>query len=405
MRKLILSVIASLLVVFGLGLFISLASPQQQGTAPRYPKGSTLDVLGGYEMPDPKWPQWAHPYPKPGYIWGSQPGVFPESADRVYFANRGQQKLPDPKFLPKNFYGNWGVFSSAVSQSIAEADMVNIIVVGDRNGKAIETWNQWDKLFLWGRGPHSIHINPYDPERHVWVVNDPEHCIFQFTRDGKQLVKTLGVCDEFTGDNEDLQHLWRPTVMDFAPDGSIYVADGYKNSRIMKYDKNGRPVMKFGSPGRGHGQFDTIHGIAIGGFPQRIFVADMGVRCNGPNSGCVGRIQVFDMNGKFLDEWSGFNAYNLLMSADNHLWVFDWKTNKAFKLDLDGNLEYSFLQEGTEPGEVFSVHQMSADVDGNLYMAEAGGGRTQKFVPKRGADPTKIVWGRPLAPMTGRGSN
>ena len=128
MRRLILSVIASLLVVFGLGLLTSPASPQQQGAASRHPKGSTLDVLGEYEMPDPKWPQWSHPYPKPGYIWGSQGGVFAESADRIYFANRGQLKLPEK--VPANFLGNWGFFSPTVPQSIAEADMVNILVVG-----------------------------------------------------------------------------------------------------------------------------------------------------------------------------------------------------------------------------------------------------------------------------------
>jgi hypothetical protein len=66
-------------------------------------------------------------------------------------------------------------------------------------------------------------------------------------------------------------------------------------------------------------------------------------------------------------------------------------------------MEYSFLQEGTNPGEVMDVHQMSADADGNLYMAEVGGGRTQKFIPKPGGDPTKIIWGRSLAPMTASG--
>ena len=393
MRKLILSVIASLLVVFGLGLLTSPASPQQQGAASRHPKGSTLDVLGEYEMPDPKWPQWSHPYPKPGYIWGSQGGVFAESADRIYFANRGQLKLPEK--VPANFLGNWGFFSPTVPQSIAEVDMVNILVVGDRNGKAIEIWNQWDKLFLWGRGPHQIYVNPYDPERHVWVVNDPGHSIFKFTHDGKQLVQTLGVLDEYTADNEDLTHLWRPTTMDFAPDGNIYVADGYKNTRIVKYDRNGKPLVKFGSKGTGPGQFGRLHGIAIGGYPPRIFVADQTTNK---------RINVYDMDGKFLDEWPGFNAYNLMMSADNHLWVVDWDTQRIFKLDLDGHLEYTFAQEGHNPGYIDSVHQMSADEEGNLYLAEAGGGRTQKFRPKPGADPTKIVWARPLVPMTGRGT-
>jgi sugar lactone lactonase YvrE len=113
------------------------------------------------------------------------------------------------------------------------------------------------------------------------------------------------------------------------------------------------------------------------------------------------------MDGKYLDEYPGFNAYNLFMSADNHLWVVDWLSHRIFKLDLDGHLEYTFGQEGTDPGYTLQVHQMSADEEGNLYLAEAGGGRTQKFRPKPGADPTKIVWGRPMVPKggTARSSN
>jgi hypothetical protein len=51
------------------------------------------------------------------------------------------------------------------------------------------------------------------------------------------------------------------------------------------------------------------------------------------------------------------------------------------------------------------MHQISADSEGNLYLAEVFGGRTQKYRPKPGADPTKLVWGRPLMPMTGTSSN
>jgi sugar lactone lactonase YvrE len=148
----------------------------------------------------------------------------------------------------------------------------------------------------------------------------------------------------------------------------------------------------------GPGQLGRLHGIAIGGYPPRIFVADQ------THSK---RINVYDMDGKFLDEWRGFNAYNVFMSADNHLWVVDWDTQRIFKLDLDGHLEYSFGREGHDPGYIDSVHQMSADEEGNLYVAEAGGARTQKFRPKSGADPTKIVWPRPMVPKaaTARSSN
>ncbi len=174
MRRLPLSLFASLLVVLGFELLPSAAPMQQSRVDPA--KGGVGDITGPYEVPDPKWPEWAHPYPKPGYIWGSQGGVFAESPNRIYLANRGELKLPDR--VPPNFPGNWGFFNQmAATQPIAS--MVNCIVVVDGNGKLIEAWNQWDKLFEWGRGPHQVYISPYDPERHVWVVDDMRHVDLQ----------------------------------------------------------------------------------------------------------------------------------------------------------------------------------------------------------------------------------
>jgi len=348
-------------------------------------KGGVGDITGEYEIPDANWPQWAHPYPKPGFIWGSQGGVFAESPDRVYLANRGELKLPDK--IPNGFPGNWGFFNQmAATQPIA--NMVNCLVVVDRNGKLIEAWNQWDKLFEWGRGPHQVYISPYDPERHVWVVDDMRHVIYRFTHDGKQLVQTLGMLDEF-GENDDLTRFRRPTMIDWLPDGTFFVADGYGNTRVVKFDKTGKPLLKWGSRGTGPGQFNTPHGVAVGGSPPRVFVSDRGNR----------RIQVFDTDGKFLEEWPGIAPHSMLMSADEHVWAVDSLTDRIVKFDLTGHVEFSFGQFGTRPGYTWAPHQITADSDGNLYLSEVFGGRTQKYRPKPNADPTKLVWGRALMPV------
>ena len=65
----------------------------------------------------------------------------------------------------------------------------HVIVVLDRNGKIIEDWSQWDKI--WGR-PHDIEVSPYDPEKHVWIVDADNHFVSEFTHDGKQRLLTLG---------------------------------------------------------------------------------------------------------------------------------------------------------------------------------------------------------------------
>jgi hypothetical protein len=391
MRRRTLSLSAWLVVLFGFAVLAPRASLQQRGGSPTFAKGGAGDVTGDYEVPDPNWPQWAHPYPKPGYIWGSQGGVFAESPDRIYLANRGELKLPDK--VPNNFPGNWGFFNQmAATQPIA--NMVNCIVVVDRNGKLIEAWNQWDKLFDWGRGPHQVYISPYDPQRFVWVVDDMRHVIYRFTHDGKQLVQTLGMLDEF-GENDDLTRFRRPTMIDWLPDGTFFVADGYGNTRVVKFDKTGKALLKWGTRGTGPGQFNTPHGIAVGGSPPRVFVSDRGNR----------RIQVFDTDGKFLEEWPGIAPHSMLMSADEHVWAVDSLTDRIVKFDLSGHAEFSFGQFGTRPGYTWAMHQISADSDGNLYLSEVFGGRTQKYRPKPGADPTKLVWGRPLMPMAGARTN
>ena len=261
--------------------------------------------------------------------------MFAESPNRIYLANRGELKLPER--VPPNFPGNWGFFNQmAATQPIA--NMVNCIVVVDGNGKLIEAWNQWDKLFEWGRGPHQVYISPYDPERHVWVVDDMRHVIYKFTHDGKRLVQTLGVLDEF-GDNDDLTRLRRPTMIDWLPDGTFFVADGYGNTRVVKFNKDGKPLMKWGTRGTGPGQFNTPHGIAVGGSPARVFVSDRGNR----------RIQVFDVNGNFLEEWPGIAPHSMMMSADEHVWAVDSISDRIVKFDLSGHVEYSFGQFGTRP--------------------------------------------------------
>src|SRR4051812_24234512 len=58
-------------------------------------------------------PNWALPYPKPGYAWGSVPGIFVESDDRIFVASRGEIKLPNP--LPPTFAGFWGTVRSALN--------------------------------------------------------------------------------------------------------------------------------------------------------------------------------------------------------------------------------------------------------------------------------------------------
>jgi hypothetical protein len=219
------------------------------------------------------------------------------------------------------------------------------------------------------------------------------HVIHKFTNDGKTKVFTLGEMGVF-GPNDDLAHFNRPTMMDWLPDGTFFVSDGYSNSRVVKFSKEGKPLLWWGSmaPGKNDGEFTVPHGIATGD-DRRVYVSDRFNR----------RIQVFDENGVFLDKWPSGYCHSLSMSRDQHLWCYDGDHEQFIKYDLRGHIETIFGRGGADanyPGSTWGVHQIAADSEGNLYGAEVFGGRTQKFVPKANANPRDLFFGRELTPRT-----
>jgi sugar lactone lactonase YvrE len=342
------------------------------------------DFTGPYDAV-PNFPE--HIAPK-GYTWGSQAGVFAESPNRIFIASRGELLLP--AIPPAAYNGYYGTIDDKQTMNGASRRetppdvMRNCIVVVDGNGKVLESWTQWDHLFVGGgdaelgRGPHAIKISPYDPARRVWVVDDVRQQVFVFSNDGKKLLMTLGVAGVA---GEDDKHFGRPTDIAFLPDGSFVVSDGYTNTRVVKFDKNGKYLMAWGTKGSGPGQFNGPHGIAADK-NGRVYVSDRGNH----------RIQVFDENGKFLDQWPDIRSpFAIYMSGDQHLWVADGATDKFIEYDLNGKFLYAWGNHGTTPGTFWAVHGFSVDSDGNLYAAETYGGRTQKLRPKPGADPSKLV--------------
>ena len=338
---------------------------------PQQPKGGEGEETGAYEVVE-HWPQ---PFARAGYIQGSQGGVFAETPDRIFLANRGELKLTDS--LPADFNGSWGSLGQRATLA-PPAELRNCLVVVDASGRLVESWTQHDHLFQGGRGPHKVRINPYDPERHVWVVDDQRHQVLKFTNDGKQLVMTLG---EPGVPGNDRTHFARPTDIAWLPDGTFFVTDGYINTRVVKFDRNGGFLMTWGSPGQAHGQFNLPHAIDIDR-NRRLYVAD---RANH-------RLQVFDENGTFLDEWPNIRSpTHIMVSADNFVWVSDLETSKLLKYDTNGRLLYHWGVYGTYPGGLWGIHQFSVDFQGNVYIAETYGGRTQKFRPQPGADKSKLL--------------
>jgi DNA-binding beta-propeller fold protein YncE len=348
------------------------------------------DVTGPYDLVA-GWPQ---NYCGEGYQIGSTAGIWAESPDRVIIFNRGclpVVKAERGSGIEGGGGTEYGPGSLVPGRNASGYDMSqkdparqprwdHIVNVVDRNGKLIESWEQHNKLFV---RPHRVLVNPYDPDRHIWLVDDGAQAIYKFTRDGKKLVQTIGTPMQAGNDET---HFARPTDIAWLPDGTFFVSDGYVNTRVVKFDKNGKFLMTWGQKGNPPNEtrpsyMNTVHAIVIDK-NRRLYVAD---RANS-------RVQIFDENGKFIEAWPNIRRpYSLMLTDDQHLWVADGTTQKFTKFDTSGKLLFSWGTFGAFPGGFWGVHQFHTDSDGNLYTADVHIGRPQKFRPKTSANPAHLV--------------
>lgn len=396
--------------------------PQPQQAAPLPGEGFAAvagqkgghDVFGPYD-PVQNWPKpLAESLPNhEGWTWSQATDVFPESPDRIIVTQKGElPSLParmETKWLPQigpsiKFPVGGGTplresSSATPSSGRAAADgsdgrpgvdwrWEHVIVVFNREGKMIEDWSQWDKI--WGR-PHDVEISPYDPEKHIWIVDADNHFVSKFTNDGKTRLLTLGTPGQpGTDDN----HFARPTFIAFMDANTIFIEDGYDNTRVIKYDASGKKLLEWGMKGEAPnekrpGYFNNVHGLAVDPKTRRVYVND---RNNG-------RIQVFDENGKYLDEWSTgprppMNIHQIYMGNDQKLWAADQGSHKLIQYDGEGHFLYEWGTFGTCQGCQWGVHGFATDKEGNLYTAEVRSGRVQKYTPRQGANPNFLV-GKP----------
>ena len=256
---------------------------------------------------------------------------------------------------------------------------------------SVGEWPHLEKMFAQdrcGRGPHKIKMNPYDPEKHVWIIDDQQHVIWKFTNDGK-VVLTLGTVGKRGRDAGVLFD--RPTDIDWLPDGTFFISDGYGGTRVAKFDKDGKFLMDWGSAPKdpnnpGPNEWNTVHSIAISK-DQRLFVVDRGHR----------RFQIFDVNGKFLNMFSPASELRSPGILPLHLdrpvpsgWATAGRTGSSSTTWTAITCTAGAVAVG-QRGQFSGPHGMAVDQDGNLYLAEVFNGRVLKFRPKPNADPAKVV--------------
>ena len=174
------------------------------------------------------------------------------------------------------------------------------------------------------------------------------------------------------------RHFGKPRDLAFLPDGSVLVADGLTNARIVKLDKTGKFVTSWGGKGTGPGQFGNPHAIEVDR-NRRVYAADRAGK----------RVQVFDENGKFPAAWPNIRFPNHIFISDatQDVWVAANMTAEVLKYDVNGNRVFSWDASGPVPGGFGELHQFPVDSKGNVYTADNIPGRMQKLTPKAGADP------------------
>lgn len=272
-------------------------------------------------------------------IPGIASDVATDSEDRVYVATRTA----------------WGF-----------DDCHGAILVFDRNGRFLKDFGR-DKLRL----PHHIWISPEDE---IFVVDHEDHVVRKYNVGG-ELLQVIGTPGQPGMPGAPFN---RPTCAVRAPmSGDIYVSDGYRQCRAHRFSPEGDLKLSWGSgdwneydfaiyghnptPGTGPGEFKLPHSITVDK-EDRVYIMD---RENN-------RIQVFDANGKYLDQWF-IKSPNQAVIDENDIMHVAADRRVAYLNTENGELIGSWGETGPEPWQFTGfTHGLWIDSHGDLYVGQVG---------------------------------
>lgn len=203
----------------------------------------------------------------------------------------------------------WGASTTSVAadgkgQVIVMVRAVPYFRVFTPDGKPVKTWGDAGLFAL----AHSVHVAP---DGAIWASDPNAHVVYKFSADGK-IVMTLGK-KGVMGDDTSRDSFNQPNSVGFAPNGDIYVSDGYGNSRVVQFKADGTFVRIIGGKkGSAPGDLQVPHGVAVD--PQgRVIVADSDNK----------RLSVFDKEGRFLKVIAAPSRGGLVAAADGTIYVSD----------------------------------------------------------------------------------
>jgi DNA-binding beta-propeller fold protein YncE len=206
----------------------------------------------------------------------------------------------------------------------------------------------------WGDAPYKLaHGIRIDKEGFIWVTDNSDNLVQKFSSDGK-LLMSLGRKGE-AGDNASHDAFDGPADVFVTASGDFYVADGYRNSRVVQFSKEGKFIRIIGgTKGAEPGQFNLPHAVVVDS-KGRVIVADA------ENS----RVQVFDQSGKFLEQWTDFVAKPrgaMYITPDDTLYISHVDA-EAISIVKNGKVVEVIRGVGGRP------HGMTLDRQGNIYVS------------------------------------
>jgi DNA-binding beta-propeller fold protein YncE len=180
---------------------------------------------------------------------------------------------------------------------IQRGEKADPVLVLNREGKVLRSWGKGNYKI-----PHSIRI---DPRGNVWTVDAQASTVIEYSPLGEKLM-TIEV-----GEQPETRSAFNGTTdIAFGPGGHLFITDGYGNARVLEYTADGKRLKQWGKRGTGPGEFHLPHAIQIDE-EGTIYVAD---RENG-------RIQKFDLQGRFLGEIPHLGRTYSLKLAGGVLWA------------------------------------------------------------------------------------
>jgi sugar lactone lactonase YvrE len=203
----------------------------------------------------------------------------------------------------------------------------------------------------------------FDREGDMWTTDSDGHVVYKFSGDGKLLL-TLGK-KGMAGDNASQDLFNRPNAVAIAPNGDIFVSDGYVTARVVRFSKEGKFLSIIGGvKGAEPGQLQLPHGVVMDS-KERILVSDSDNK----------RVAVFSKDGKFIENWPFPSRGGSFITADDTLYVSE-VSDGTIRIVKDGKLLDSITGLGRP-------HWAAMDTDGALYAADSTNRAVMKITKRQ----------------------